>query len=1153
MRTDNIKNNVTLPHLLAGVVAVALSTAVGAFAVMPNEAYASSASQPLALNNPLEQAVNSQQATYGEKSSYLGLNGSASTISEDAKGDEDSDTDTQVSAVRVYRLYNTATSEHLYTSGADEYLKLAEYYGWTKEGKAFDAVDKGIGVYRLYNPALGAIGRSSHHYTTSKEEATNLVSKYGWVYDNVPEGKTVGEPVFYSAQNSGLDVLDGAASVYRLYNDNLSAHLFTLSNEERMTNISKYDWNDEEIGYYAFNNTNTGTTDEKGFTTVCDQSDKHKLFNVTVGGGSGAENGATDADDVEDTNKTTGIAGIEASIDNEGALCLNVNQEFDIETFKVTVTTVTLDSDKSQFVNNMKVTLNDTNKSQTYESKTKSNGVAKFSNIDDLGIYVDTENLVYTGEEIKPEVTVDEMTENVDYKLTYNNNVNAGTGSVTITGLGDVVGSKTISFEIAKANPEYTLPKSSKLVALVGQTLSDVSIYTTNENGSFVWADSSLSVGEAGFHDFAAKFVPNDTANYNTIDLTLTLTVKNVYKVEFDTDGGTPTPEAQDLPDGKKAVEPTDVPVKKGYKFDGWTLNGEAYDFDTVPSENLTLKAKWTAKDKNVNADKTGDGTVAISTNESGEVSTLYADTGDMITVTPTPDDASYVAQVRYASKAEGSAEEYSDFKSVASQDGVYQFEKPEGDVKIYVDFVSIAWDGSLDISWYDPASTEYHIQYPAQFEGLAAIVNGLFTIYPTKEVDSELGDSHSVPDYDAYLKAMGATTTGSASSGNVKITSSNLYGVFTSSYDLVNSQASSLPEVSSITKTARLIGDPSYITCNNSDGALGGNAQSTTSTTYFGSDNMNGKTIYIDSDLDFGATLSGGSWSTSSSIFAGLGGQYAAVPQNEYTTISSTFNGTLDGQGHSLSFVYGEHYSNLSSSPSKCFGIVGVLGVDESDSSSNTASNPTVRNVVLESGWMSANDSSGCIVGKIDKTTTGSAGAVIERCINKADIAGSLTNGIGGICGSAWNQGTIRYCANFGAVKGLNANCVTGGIVGTSAITVQGCYNTGDVKSGNDATSDNSEAIGTQKRGESAAWKDCYYLTGSDCNFSYPGVYGGTQTNVSSFDSTAGVTALKAWMLNGVASSTDDSNPVWFDDTNLINEKGGISYPVLSYQRKDV
>ena len=35
-------------------------------------------------------------------------------------------------------------------------------------------------------------------------------------------------------------------------------------------------------------------------------------------------------------------------------------------------------------------------------------------------------------------------------------------------------------------------------------------------------------------------------------------------------------------------------------------------------------------------------------------------------------------------------------------------------------------WDGTVDISWYDPDQSEYYLSTPAQLAGLAALVNGM-------------------------------------------------------------------------------------------------------------------------------------------------------------------------------------------------------------------------------------------------------------------------------------------------------------------------------------------------------------------------------------------------------------------------------------------
>ena len=65
----------------------------------------------------------------------------------------------------------------------------------------------------------------------------------------------------------------------------------------------------------------------------------------------------------------------------------------------------------------------------------------------------------------------------------------------------------------------------------------------------------------------------------------------NNYRVVFDSDGGSVVPE-QSIKKGEKAVKPTD-PTKEGSEFVEWRLNGLAYNFDNVVSNNITLKAIW--------------------------------------------------------------------------------------------------------------------------------------------------------------------------------------------------------------------------------------------------------------------------------------------------------------------------------------------------------------------------------------------------------------------------------------------------------------------------------------------------------------------------------------------------------------------------------
>ena len=69
---------------------------------------------------------------------------------------------------------------------------------------------------------------------------------------------------------------------------------------------------------------------------------------------------------------------------------------------------------------------------------------------------------------------------------------------------------------------------------------------------------------------------------------------KDTFTVTFDTDGGTPTPEKQTVAENGLAAEPATDPEKEGYRFDGWMLDGEEFNFSSRITADITLKAAWT-------------------------------------------------------------------------------------------------------------------------------------------------------------------------------------------------------------------------------------------------------------------------------------------------------------------------------------------------------------------------------------------------------------------------------------------------------------------------------------------------------------------------------------------------------------------------------
>ena len=59
---------------------------------------------------------------------------------------------------------------------------------------------------------------------------------------------------------------------------------------------------------------------------------------------------------------------------------------------------------------------------------------------------------VYTGKAITPEVTIEDLTEDQDYEVSYSNNMNVGTAKVTITGKGNCTGKIEKTFSITPAD-----------------------------------------------------------------------------------------------------------------------------------------------------------------------------------------------------------------------------------------------------------------------------------------------------------------------------------------------------------------------------------------------------------------------------------------------------------------------------------------------------------------------------------------------------------------------------------------------------------------------------------------------------------------------------------------------------------------------------
>ena len=110
------------------------------------------------------------------------------------------------------------------------------------------------------------------------------------------------------------------------------------------------------------------------------------------------------------------------------------------------------------------------------------------------------------------------LTAGTDYEITYSDNINAGTGTATITAKGNYAGSFTaLEFTISKADSGEPEDTPSDLAGEVGQTLADLGDLPTG----FAWVDPTTPI-TAGMNDYPATYVKDgDTANYTASDITL--------------------------------------------------------------------------------------------------------------------------------------------------------------------------------------------------------------------------------------------------------------------------------------------------------------------------------------------------------------------------------------------------------------------------------------------------------------------------------------------------------------------------------------------------------------------------------------------------------------------------------------------------------
>lgn len=130
------------------------------------------------------------------------------------------------------------------------------------------------------------------------------------------------------------------------------------------------------------------------------------------------------------------------------------------------------------------------------------------------------------------------------------------------------------------------------VITLISKTADENNIEFENVEIYSNWDNLNNYIESSDKGNYEWSYIINirDKENLEIISSTLEEN-KVLYNIEFDTNGGNEII-TQTVEKGKLATQPT-TPIKNGYKFIEWQLNGEKFDFNQEINSDIKLIAKW--------------------------------------------------------------------------------------------------------------------------------------------------------------------------------------------------------------------------------------------------------------------------------------------------------------------------------------------------------------------------------------------------------------------------------------------------------------------------------------------------------------------------------------------------------------------------------
>jgi hypothetical protein len=178
----------------------------------------------------------------------------------------------------------------------------------------------------------------------------------------------------------------------------------------------------------------------------------------------------------------------------------------------------------------------------------------------------------------------------------------------------------------------------------------------------------------------------------------------------------------------------------------------------------------------------------------------------------------------------------------------------------------------------------------------------------------------------------------------------------------------------------------------------------------------LNGNYI-LTQDIDASVTAM---WNNGAGFVPIANGPYDTIINGPY------FNGTFDGQGHTISNL------TINDSNDYCVGLFAIMGPGNDLKYDLAGSGGHIKNLGLEGGSISGSGNYSCAGGLVGYNK----GGTITNCYTtgavSGGVSGSISGGVGGLIGWCW-AGWITNCYATGAVSLLvpGQNISAGGLIG--------------------------------------------------------------------------------------------------------------------------